>query len=179
MRTLLVVSATPHPWAMLRDRLDPELVAVAWAPPDAAPAPSGPPWLIAGSGAELPRGLGADGRLVGCCWVGPPPPGLPARPASCADWRGLAAEVQRRLAVRVAGVRLAPGAGLALAGRYLSGVGELEALLAAHPEGIELDARRARIAAARVRRVLSRHRLPLTLVRRGSRLALVTHVGAA
>ena len=29
-RTLLVVSERPHPWALLRDWLDPELVSVAW-----------------------------------------------------------------------------------------------------------------------------------------------------
>ena len=184
IRTLVVVAPRPHPWAMLRDRLDPELVAVSWARPE-GPAGAPAPWMIAGTGADLPAGLADADRLGACCWVGPPPPGLPVLPAPCPDWRTLAAEVQRRLAVRLAGLRLAPGCGLALPDRYLAGLPELEALLAAHPDGIELAGgpAPAQVAAARLRRGLRRHGLPLVLQRRGARLVMVaaiaTDVGAS
>src|SRR5262245_6018261 len=65
LRTLLVVSERPHPWAFLRDRLDPDLVTVSWArPADAERA--GAPWMLAGSGAHA-GGLAAfRDRLL--CW---------------------------------------------------------------------------------------------------------------
>ncbi|MBO0684457.1 MAG: hypothetical protein J2P45_14970, partial [Candidatus Dormibacteraeota bacterium] len=51
-RTLLVISQQPHPWALLRDRVDGELVSVVWAQPSqvaGAVARLDPgPWLVAG-----------------------------------------------------------------------------------------------------------------------------------
>src|SRR5215471_4158341 len=51
LRTLLVVSERPHPWAFLRDRLDPDLVTVSWARPADA-GRTGAPWTLAGAGAQ-------------------------------------------------------------------------------------------------------------------------------
>src|SRR5215472_4891395 len=54
IRTVLVLSERPHPWAFLRDSLNPELVSVAWA----RPAEVGThmvavqPWAIAGTGSQ-------------------------------------------------------------------------------------------------------------------------------
>jgi hypothetical protein len=101
------------------------------------------------------------------------------------DWRALAADAQRRLAVRLAGLRLAPGAGLVLPdGSYLSRAGVLEALLAAHPEGLDpIGGDRSRLLAAgrRAQLLLERHRLPLRVARAGTRMALqvTADVGAA
>jgi hypothetical protein len=55
-RTVLVVSERPHPWALLRDWLDPELVSVAWLRPGQAAAGLAP-WLVAGDGDEAPAGV--------------------------------------------------------------------------------------------------------------------------
>jgi hypothetical protein len=179
-RTLLVVSERPHPWVHLRDWLDPELVSVAWLRPGQAAAWL-VPWLVAGDGAAAPAGVGG---LAAWHWVGPPPR-LPVRPVVHEDWRALAADAQRRLAVRLAGVRLAPGAGLVLPdGSYVSRADGLEALLASHPEGLEaVGGDRARLLAAgrRAQLLLERHRLPLRVVRAGARLTLreTADVGAA
>ncbi|HSR23891.1 MAG TPA: hypothetical protein VLW53_10100, partial [Candidatus Eisenbacteria bacterium] len=119
LRTLLVVSERPHPWAFLRDRLDPELVTVAWARPAGAGA-LGVPWMVIGAGGDGSAGGAFRDRLLCWRWVGPTPAGLPAAPTRCRDWQEGAAGVERALAVRLAGLRLAPGCGLVLPdGSYL------------------------------------------------------------
>lgn len=173
-----MVSERPHPWALLRDRLDPELVRVAWARPAQAPAAlatSPAPWMLAGTGSELaPASLAPlRGRLLRCAWVGAAPE-LPVRSSVHPDWRDLAADVERRLAARLAGLRLAPGCGLVLPnGSYLARCPELEVLLTAHPDGVEpLGGVGARAAARRLGELLARHRLPLRLIRTGGELGL-------
>jgi hypothetical protein len=179
LRTLLVLAERPHPWAFLRDRLDPELVSVAWArPAEAGPAIAGAmpaPWLLAGTGTLPAVGLDPLRRhLLACRWVGPAPPGLPAPAVLHDDWRSLAAAVESGLAARLGGLRLAPGRGLVLPdGSFLSSAPELEVLLAAHPDGVgvasDADARAARRRAAAQ---LERHRLQLEVAHRDGRLYL-------
>jgi hypothetical protein len=175
LRTLLVVSDRPHPWAFLRDRLPPDLVRVAWTRPDGTPEPA--PWMVAGTGSgPAPALRGLRGRLFGCRWVGPAPADLPARPVAREDWRAVAADAERGLAARLAGLRLAPGAGLVLPdGGFLPGAPDLEALLSAHPDGLAVDRpdRRLRESVRRVRAVLDRQRLPLAVTSAGGLLALV------
>src|SRR6266487_4461707 len=169
LRTLLVVSERPHPWAFLRDHLRPDLVSVAWTrPAEAGAAVAGlapVPWMLVGTGVEPVAGLEPLGdHLVGCRWVGRPPEALPLRPAPLPHWRAVAADVERALGVRLAGLRLAPGCGLVLPdGSFLERTAELEALLSAHPDGLPVRrrTRRLRSIAHSMAGVLERHGLPL------------------
>jgi hypothetical protein len=172
------VSERPHPWAFLRDRLDPELVTVAWARPGDA-GWAGAPWMLAGAG---PDAAGLDAfrdRLLCWRWVGPAPASLPAPATACRDWQQVAADAQRALAVRLGGLRLAPGCGLVLPdGSYLPRAAGLEALLAAHPEGLPVGGAptaRLRAAARRVADLLHRHGLPLRVAWDAGRVALAEH----
>ena len=179
MRTLLVVSERPHPWAFLRDRLDPDLVTVSWARPGEA-ARTAAPWLLAGTGADT-AGLEAfRDRLVCWHWVGEVPPGLPAQPHVSGDWQELAVAAERALTTRLAGVRLAPGCGLVLPdGSYLPRAAGLEALLGAHPDGIAVGTPSTglRAAARRAAALLSRHRLPARIAFSDGRLLLAEDAG--
>jgi hypothetical protein len=180
LRTLLVVSERPHPWAFLRDRLDPDLVTVSWARPAEAER-AGAPWMLAGSGPHASLAAFAD-RLLCWRWVGAVPAGLPVPPLLCGDWHEVAAAAERALAVRLAGIRLAPGRGLVLPdGSYLSRATGLEALLGAHPDGLPVRAPTARLraAAAHVAELLRRHRLPLRVAWEGGRVALAEADAAA
>src|SRR2546426_12355708 len=86
-RTVLVVTQRPHAWALLRDRLDPALVYVAWTLPASLEdtARAALPWALACDLASLPERACEPmrDRLVGMHWVGepagspPPPPPLP------------------------------------------------------------------------------------------------------
>jgi hypothetical protein len=178
LRTLLVVSERPHPWAFLRDRLDPDLVTVSWVRPGDAARPAAP-WMLAGAGPDAGGTAAYRDRLLCWRWVGPAPADLPIAPLSCPDWHHVAADAERALAVRLAGVRLAPGRGLVLPdGAYLSGAADLEVLLACHPEGLAVGASCARLRAGvrRSEELLRRHGLPLRVTWTGDRLALT--VGA-
>src|SRR2546430_7730086 len=97
-RTLLVVSERPHPWVLLRDWLDPELVNVAWLRPR-QPVAGLVPWLVAGEGAAAPAGVRG---LVAWHWVGPAP-GLPIRPVEHEDWRAPPPPAHRPPTVPAAG----------------------------------------------------------------------------
>src|SRR5258707_1276557 len=91
-RTLLVVSDRPHPWAMLRDQLDPAMVRVTWHRPD-DPGSLGTPWAVAGEGRLVP---GGPWRLALTWWVGE----LPQEPAPirrCASWREVVTAATRAL----------------------------------------------------------------------------------
>src|SRR5215472_14291865 len=137
LRSLLVASGRPHPWAYLRDRLCRDLIWVAWARPGAG-GPRPEVWALAGDGPDCPAGLDdLRGRLVLCHWVGPSPHGLPVPAFEHDDWQSLASALERALHAEVARVRLAPGRGLVRPdGSYVPSVPELEALLAAHPHGL-------------------------------------------
>src|SRR5215472_18836230 len=80
LRTVLVLSERPHPWAFLRDRLDPELISVEWARPAEVGAHNCAvvPWAIAGTGTQPAPDLAhLAGTLFSCRWVGPAPEQLP------------------------------------------------------------------------------------------------------
>lgn len=163
LRTLVVVSERPHPWAFLRDRLDPELVTVAWARPGDTAAVALTPWLLTGDAGGLLTGLGhLRGRLLACRWVGRPPAGLPVAPVLRPDWRTVAADAEHALSASVAGVRLAPGCGLVLPdGSFVARAPELEALVSAHPDGLRAAGLGERRAVRRAQALVERHRLPL------------------
>lgn len=180
-RTLLVISQQPHPWAFLRDRVEGELVSVVWAQPSqvaGAVARLDPgPWLVAGGEPILPaEALDAlRGCLFAAHWVDDPPLELPVRPLLHASWGELADAIGNRLAVRIAGLRLAPGRGLVLPDRsVITGASALEGLLAAYPEGLQLTCRPPRLRAAlrRAALTLERHRLPLQVVSDQGRVAV-------
>jgi len=175
LRTVLVLSERPDPWAFLRDRLDPELVSVAWAQPNdcAAVLAQALPWTIAGSGTQPAPDLSQlERKLLICRWVGPRPDELPLRPLVCTDWHAMSADLERALGRSLCGVRLAPGAGLLLSdGSFVSRVGELEALLGAHPAGIQVVGS-ARLAARRVNALINRLGLPFRARRTGDTIAL-------
>ncbi len=176
------MASTPHPWALLRDRLDASLVRVAWARPEAVGeavlelVPG--PWILAGGVPDLPEeALSAlRGCLFAAHWVGEPPSGLPVRPHRHPSWSDLVAALAGALDAGFAGLRLAPGRGLVLpGGAYAAATADLESLLAAGPAGLQLEAG-ARVGPAlrRARRSLVRHRLGLRLVRGDGRVALAT-----
>jgi hypothetical protein len=186
-RTVLVMSQRPHAWALLRDRLDPSLVEVAWKAPTAGPTPpDAPPWALAGDLAAISAEVVEQmrGQLVAVHWVGAPPAGLPARPRLHRDWRELAEALSRSLQACAAGLRLAPAHGLLLPGdRFLRQTGPLEVLLGLHPEALELNDADGGLGptARRVRRLLDRAGAPLELKVAGVSLRLVEKrdVGAA
>lgn len=156
-RVLLVRSARPHPWALLRDRLDAHMVRVQWLRPDEADTPRRW-WAAAAEGPATPPPLPWPALLW---WVGEAgrPPG--ARPME--EWRRLAEAVEAALATELAGVRLAPTCGVSFRGAATTALPEVETLLAAAAGGIPYgpgDAGHVR----RVRATLRRHRLPLELV---------------
>src|SRR5258708_40152658 len=94
LRTRLVVSERPHPWAFLRDRLDPDLVTVAWTRPAGAGGCAAP-WMLAGTGPEAGALAALRGRLLCWRWVGPAPAGLPPEPPPRAGWHAGAAAAER------------------------------------------------------------------------------------
>jgi hypothetical protein len=161
-RTLLVTTDRPHPWALLRDLLDPAMVRVSWLRPtdDFSQLV---PWALAGEGTTLPRSLRQPGLTW---WVGTSPPQL-SGVLSCAHWQDVAARVKSSLAVEVGGVRLAPICGLLLPhGRYARVAPELESLLAAYPGGVPLDLIPSPLI-RRMRLLLRRRSLPLDLIEEG------------
>lgn len=154
-RTLLLLSPRPHPWASLRDRLDPRMLRVTWARPDQVNAGTRKPWALAGEGEVALETIGTAPLIW---WVGGAGPGG-AR--SCQNWSELTALVQEALRNSVGGARLATGCGVRIGQGYVQGLGWLETLIGAGPAGVPVP------EAAEVRRMraaLRRRRLPLTLV---------------
>jgi hypothetical protein len=179
-RTVLVVTQRPHAWALLRDRLDPALVYVAWTLPasleDAVRAAL--PWALACDVTSLPERACEPmrGRLVAVHWVGEPVAGLPTRPRPHADWADLVAALGQGLRACVGGLRLAPAHGLQLpGGRFMQHTAPLEVLLAAHPEGLELGESWTRQGAMtrHLQNLLQMTGAPVELVCEGRRLRLV------
>jgi hypothetical protein len=136
------------------------------------------PWVVAGGEPSLPA-VAVDalrGRLFGAHWVEEPPAELPVLPVRHASWRELVEVLEQRLAVRVGGVRLAPGAGLVLPdGAIISHTSPLEGLLAAYPDGLEVARMdpRLRSALRRAALTLERHHLPLKVVSEDRHVAVV------
>jgi hypothetical protein len=189
-RTLLVVSERPHAWAYLRDRLEGGRVSVAWAPADrlatALAGLSRAPWVLAGDVNSLPAEALArlQGHLFLACWVGPAPSGLPVRPRLYGAWRDVGVAVEQALVAEAAGLRLADTRGLLLPdGSCLQAGAVLEALLAAHPEGLELEGGGGRVGPVvrRARTSLRRAGLPLDVSVAGGHVGLLARsdVGAA
>jgi len=163
-RTVLVLSERPHPWAFLRDSLNPELVSVEWARPSklGAHVALAVPWSVAGTGTRPPNLAHRAGNLFSCRWVGPAPDRLPVRPLIRPSWQAIASDLEQALSVDLRGLCLAPGRGLRLPdGSFASRVAELEALLGAHPDGVELLGRSVRESARRVSALIERLGLPL------------------
>lgn len=164
-RTLLVLSARPHPWALLRDRLDPGMVRVAWRRP-AGDAPVDRCWAVAGEPpSERPATLRWPLLLW---WVGDGPDSA----QRTESWPALAEHVEAALASELGGIGLAPTCGLRLAdGTSSPALPALETLLSAGPAGVALpDAERPSVR--RVRTLIDRHHLPFELVVEGGRAAL-------
>ena len=176
IRTVLVLSERPHPWAFLRDSLNPELVSVAWArPPEVGTRiVGGVPWAVVGTGSQPAPDLAPiAGTLFSCRWVGPAPEQLPVRPLLRPTWQAVSSDLQQALAIGLHGLRLAPGGGLRLPdGSFVSRAAELEALLGAYPEGIDVIGRTPREAARRVSALIDRLRLPLRVCCAGGLLTL-------
>ena len=176
IRTVLVLSERPHPWAFLRDSLNPELVSVAWARPAEVGTytPAALPWAIAGTGTQpAPNLAHLAETLFSCRWVGPAPEHIPVRPLIRPTWQAISSDLELALAIDLHGVRLAPGGGLRLPdGSFLSRMAELEALLGAYPEGIETAGRTPRKAARRMSALIERHGLPLRVCCAGCRVTL-------
>jgi hypothetical protein len=154
-RTLLLLSARPHPWASLRDQLDGGLLRVAWQRLDQIDAAFPTPWAVAGEG-DVVHALVSSTPLI--WWIGSSgPPGA----RSCQNWSALTALVKDALRSSVGDVRLAPGCGVEYRRGFVQGLGWLETLIGAGPAGVPAP------EAAEVRRMrgaLRRRRLPLTLV---------------
>lgn len=180
-RTVLVVTQRPHAWALLRDRLDPALVYVAWTLPASLEATTRAalPWALACDLATLPETACEPlrGHLVALHWVGKAAPGLPTRPLPHADWTDLLAALARGLRSSVGGLRLAPAHGLQLpGGRFMQRTEPLEVLVATHPEGLELSeswGRPPAVATRQVRNLLRKTGAPIELLSEGRRLRLV------
>jgi hypothetical protein len=185
-RTVLVVTRRPHAWALLRDRLDPALLYVAWTLPASleSAARAALPWALAGDVPMLPPDACEPmrGCLVAVHWVGEPPPGLPTQPRLYADWADLLAGLSKGLRAFAGGLRLAPAHGLQLPeGRFLQQTAPLEALLGAHPEGLELGGSPTRpgTTTRRLRTLLAKTGAPLEVVREGRRFRLVERSDAS
>src|SRR5262249_38738398 len=104
IRTVLVLSERPHPWAFIRDSLDPELVSVEWARPSVSdPHAAWPlPWSVADPGAQpAPDPAHLAGTLFSCRWVGPAPDRLPVRPLIRPSWQAISTDLQQALGVRL------------------------------------------------------------------------------
>jgi hypothetical protein len=171
VRTVLVVVAAPHAWALLRDRLDSELAQVTWATPEQA-AVAGErlrpwPWAVAGEGPASLLAAQPAGRPV--LFFDASRPG---------GWQAATAELSEALHHRLAGLELAPARGLRLAGSVLPGSApELEALLGAGELGVAMSPPHRRRARMQLRRLPG---LPLRLRSCGERLVLeVADVDAA
>jgi hypothetical protein len=176
-----VVTNRPHAWALLRDRLDPALVDVAWTLPASLEraAADALPWAVAGDVSTLPESawVAMRGRLVAVHWVGLPPPGTPTRPRLHTDWADLAAALVRSTHASIGGLRLAPAHGLLLpGGRFMHRTAPLEALLGADLEGLQLDGASAALGAAsrRLKKLVERTGAPVELVREGAVLRLAS-----
>ena len=157
-------------------------MSVAWARPaqvaKAVAAMDPGPWVVAGGESAIPeQALEAlRGRLYAAHWVHDPPAGLPVRPVLHPSWGDLVDVLERRLKVRLGGVRLAPGRGLVLPdGAIITHASPLEGLLVAYPDGLEVAHMDPRVR-AEVRRAaltLERHHLPLRVVSDDLRVAVV------
>jgi hypothetical protein len=165
------VAAAPHAWALLRDRLDPELVQVTWATPERAAAAAQRlrpwPWAVAGEGDAIIKSALPAGRPALFFDASPP-----------AGWQAVATSLSEALHQNLAGLELAPARGLRLAGSVLPGSApELEALLGAGVSGMAMSPPHRRRARAQLGRLAG---APFRLRSRADRFVLeVADVDAA
>lgn len=154
-RVLLVLSARPHPWALLRDKLDPRMVRVVWRRPGSGLPPRC--WAAAGEGPGTAPPLPWPVLLW---WVGEV--GAPAVAQRLDTWRAIAATAERALRAELGGVRLAPTCGLYVHGTATAALPDLETLLSASDGGVPSGPGEGAYV-RRARAAIARHHLPLEL----------------
>ncbi|MBV8444465.1 MAG: hypothetical protein JOZ92_00960 [Candidatus Dormibacteraeota bacterium] len=175
LRSLVAVSAGGELAVALRELLPREFVVVRDARPDevgavyAACLPF--PWLLCGDTPAVDPAVTVKLRRdpVAIGWLGELPSGLPGHARGFATFRDLAGYVQNALHAGVSGMRLAPGLGVSMPDGGSARSAPLEALIAAHPEGIDVPLPSFRSAA----RALAEHRLGVRPQRSEGRVRLV------
>ncbi|MBV8301235.1 MAG: hypothetical protein JOY68_04875 [Candidatus Dormibacteraeota bacterium] len=175
LRSLVAVSPEGELAVALRDWLPRELVVVRDARPGdlsavyAACLPY--PWLLCGDVAALEEWVTARLRHdpVAVCWLGAPPAELPGHTRCFGSFRDLAEHVNNVLHGEVSGMRLAPGLGVSMPGGRSARSAPLEALIAAHPVGIDAPLPSFRSAT----RTLAAHGLKVRPRSSGGRVRLV------
>ena len=175
LRSVVAVSVAGELAVALRERIPRELAVVRDARPGdlgavyAACVPF--PWLLCGDMAAVDTAvtvrLRRDPVAVG--WIGELPAELPAHARRFASFRDLVNYVNNALRADVSGMRLAPGLGVSMPGGGSARSAPLEALIAAHPDGIDAPLPSFRSAA----RALAAHRLGMRPQRSGGRVRLV------
>jgi hypothetical protein len=163
VRTVLVVSTDGEVAVALRERLDRAYVVVRDVRPEEVTAsladPRTWPWMLIGTGPDLPPDVAGLLRLRPALtgWYGPSPSGLPSHSLGYGRFSELATSVAAALANEVAGMHLAPGAGVDLPGGGYSSSASLEALVSAHPRPFDLPIGTFRSAA----RALAKRGIPM------------------
>ncbi|TMB91262.1 MAG: hypothetical protein E6J45_06575 [Chloroflexi bacterium] len=144
MRSIVVVSRDGELAVALRDAVDAALTLVRDVRPDeagAAVAACRPwPWMLAGDGVALPGSVihVLRTRPVVVLWKGRLPDGMPAHAVSVARFSQLVEEVRAAGSRSVAGLRLAPGAGVVTASGAYTRSAPLQALVSLHPRGFDV-----------------------------------------
>ncbi len=169
-RTVLVVGDDSELAVALRDRLDRTFVTVCEVRTAEAAAAFGAcrpwPWMVIGEGDGIPApvvtGVADNPTLL--LWRGSVPAGLPGHARGLALFSEVARSVDDALNAEVAGIRLAPGAGLTMPHGEHAGNAALEALVASHPHPLFAASRHFRS----VDSTLVAHGVPLRMVRAAS-----------
>jgi hypothetical protein len=166
-RTVLVVSDGIELAVALRDRVDRAYLTICdMRPPEvlaAARACRPWPWMVIGDSAVISEtfaGALAQHPVL-LLWRGARPPGLPAHARAFQLFSELTVAVHAALGAQVAGIRLAPGGGLAMPDGAHSGNAALEALVANHPQPVFAPMRDFRGVVG----ALASHRVPLRVAR--------------
>lgn len=143
-RTLLVLGQTADLFIALRECLESPLLAVRWAAAGSLESSVSEcvpwPWGLAIDAETVPVDAlqGIASKPVLCFCLGAEPRGLPWRSFGASGWTALAAEIEARLRQVVHGLTLAPNRGTNAANGSLILSPELEALVAAYPDGVRL-----------------------------------------
>ncbi len=166
-RTVLVIGEDVELAVALRDRLDRTYVTVCevrTAEALAALRACRPwPWMVIGDGSHVPESIvkALAEQPILLLWRGARPPGLPAHAYGSTRFSELAGAAERAISAEVAGIRLAPGAGLTMPDGKHAGNAALEALVANHPRPLFTQFRHFRAATA----TLDSHGIPLRVAR--------------